>query len=578
MQPVNSSSLDEAAAELQAMGFVQISAMQWKHTAFDVGPYRIPLSVKFDEAFPRALPTVIVERQSLPRRLPHVESSGKICIGPSSGVLIDHTRPRQLVHDVLRLASAVLAESNSDTIERELYREFLAYWESKAKGLIYVDIDPLAPSRPVLLGHSPRAPSRLIAAEDKTRLERWCRSLGLKEVVQGRAYVMRLDRGFVPPDYDKQLSSQTLLEIIETRVNQTDFTSLWSWLEHEQLPATIILSLPGSEPTDRIIASAQIPFPWCPEHDKKFRKFRPGRFPRDWALKLALPFAIEVLGTQRVDSGFLVTRSGGDPSFASSTIAVLGVGSLGSHLATALASAGTGELRLIDPDVLTANNIYRHSLGASYIGAHKTKALANRLQIDFPSLRVQTREVPAETVLHTEPHWLLDCDMIAVAMGEETTELLLNEMLPPCLHRLHVWVEPLGLGGHVLAIPRDSSKGCYECLFGRLDDGRFANMASLAQPGQSFQRSLAGCAGTYTPFGDLDARNAAITAARTAGNLLSGQIKSPTLISWVGNTQSFLNNGFRLSSRGQYLVNRMSGETFQDFARPDCPVCGARPA
>src|SRR5437867_8391247 len=60
-------------------------------------------------------------------------------------------------------------------------------------------------------------------------------------------------------------------------------------------------------------------------------------------------------------------------------VAVIGCGSFGSAIAEMLARAGIGQLTLIDPDVLSAENLGRHVLTQKDLGRPKVEALRERL-------------------------------------------------------------------------------------------------------------------------------------------------------------------------------------------------------
>ncbi len=60
-------------------------------------------------------------------------------------------------------------------------------------------------------------------------------------------------------------------------------------------------------------------------------------------------------------------------------VAVIGVGSVGSAVADMLARAGVGRLTLVDPDVLSEDNLKRHVLTRESVGRNKAEAMAERL-------------------------------------------------------------------------------------------------------------------------------------------------------------------------------------------------------
>lgn len=61
------------------------------------------------------------------------------------------------------------------------------------------------------------------------------------------------------------------------------------------------------------------------------------------------------------------------------TVAICGLGGLGSNIATHLARAGIGKLILIDFDRVDISNLHRQGYKASQIGMYKTEALKDNL-------------------------------------------------------------------------------------------------------------------------------------------------------------------------------------------------------
>ncbi len=76
--------------------------------------------------------------------------------------------------------------------------------------------------------------------------------------------------------------------------------------------------------------------------------------------------------------------------FATSVVAVCGLGGLGSNIAVALARAGVGRLILIDFDCVEASNLHRQQYKASQVGMYKTDALYRNLLEIAPYIRLTT--------------------------------------------------------------------------------------------------------------------------------------------------------------------------------------------
>lgn len=60
-------------------------------------------------------------------------------------------------------------------------------------------------------------------------------------------------------------------------------------------------------------------------------------------------------------------------SFSAATVAICGLGGLGSNIAVALARAGVGKLILIDFDKVDISNLPRQQYKANQVGRYKTE-------------------------------------------------------------------------------------------------------------------------------------------------------------------------------------------------------------
>lgn len=79
--------------------------------------------------------------------------------------------------------------------------------------------------------------------------------------------------------------------------------------------------------------------------------------------------------------------------FFGATVAVCGLGGLGSNIAVALARAGIGKLILIDFDRVDISNLHRQQYKAGQVGSYKTEALLENLQEIAPYTEYETYTV-----------------------------------------------------------------------------------------------------------------------------------------------------------------------------------------
>lgn len=114
--------------------------------------------------------------------------------------------------------------------------------------------------------------------------------------------------------------------------------------------------------------------------------------------------------------------------FSLATIAVCGLGGLGSNIAISLARAGIGKLILIDFDRVDITNLHRQQYKASQIGRYKTDALSENLREIAPYIELETHTVQATESNVTE--LFKDTDIICEAVDNaEVKAMLTNTVL-----------------------------------------------------------------------------------------------------------------------------------------------------
>ena len=75
--------------------------------------------------------------------------------------------------------------------------------------------------------------------------------------------------------------------------------------------------------------------------------------------------------------------------FSSATVAICGLGGLGSNIAISLARAGVGKLILIDFDKVDITNLHRQQYKATQIGMNKSEALQENLMEIAPYISIE---------------------------------------------------------------------------------------------------------------------------------------------------------------------------------------------
>ncbi len=114
--------------------------------------------------------------------------------------------------------------------------------------------------------------------------------------------------------------------------------------------------------------------------------------------------------------------------FSCATVAVCGLGGLGSNIANTLARAGVGKLILIDFDRVDITNLHRQQYKAAQIGLLKTDALADNLLEIAPYVEIET--VTTRITEDNLTSLLGNADVICEAFDNpETKAMLVNGVL-----------------------------------------------------------------------------------------------------------------------------------------------------
>ena len=113
--------------------------------------------------------------------------------------------------------------------------------------------------------------------------------------------------------------------------------------------------------------------------------------------------------------------------FLATTVAICGLGGLGSNVAISLARAGIGKLILCDFDRVDITNLHRQQYKAEQIGMYKTDALTENLREIAPYIELETH---AERITEENAtHLLQNADIICEAFDNAETKAMLTNFL-----------------------------------------------------------------------------------------------------------------------------------------------------
>lgn len=113
--------------------------------------------------------------------------------------------------------------------------------------------------------------------------------------------------------------------------------------------------------------------------------------------------------------------------FSSATVAICGLGGLGSNIAVSLSRAGIGRLILIDFDIVDITNLHRQQYKASQVGTPKAAALSENLKEIAPYVTLETHQVRITEA--NAPLLLQQADIICEAFDNPQAKAMLTNLV-----------------------------------------------------------------------------------------------------------------------------------------------------
>ena len=414
--------------------------------------------VSIPSRFPDALLDVYVDLDAIQLRVFNCDRTGKLCLAPQSGVLIDANNPTGIVRDSVERAKGILARTGTNGEIANAADEFINYWDAsesqlcicnpdgETRSIQVIEIDKSAAGTTVPYGRSH------LVADDLSSADHWLSAVGLQRKHQMEGFFLRLEERFLPPRFGEAWKVENLLPVLRGCCSPKDLNACQTWLNASELPRLLVLAVP-TVTSGRALVAVQLP-EISPTAFRAAKKgFRPHRVPRWRQLEFSRKAGVFRYGLDRLDHSYMTGRAGAADSLMKKKVIVVGCGAVGSHLADQLCSLGIGHLLLVDHDSLESGNVHRHLLGVDDVGKNKARAVADLLQRKYPHFKLDIRGTRIETLLDELIGSADTYDLIAFSTGDETLERRMNELLGYRIIRVHTWVDPLSLGGGMFSSP-----------------------------------------------------------------------------------------------------------------------------
>lgn len=211
---------------------------------------------------------------------------------------------------------------------------------------------------------------------------------------------------------------------------------------------------------------------------------------------------IELIETKRCDYFFLNEQIGNDTTIINRKVAIVGVGSLGSYLASELVKLGIKDLTLYDGDTIEEENIMRHRAKLNW--SHTNKAGVMKMDLEFmhPEIIIDAKnEYLSPEILERDMN---NFDMIIFTVGSSDVQLMVNTIFKEANYDkpvIYSWLEAGGINSHILIVDY-SKEGCFECLYTDSEGNLINNKANKLFDEIVEQNTIRnGCGATRVAYG-----------------------------------------------------------------------------
>lgn len=398
----------------------------------------------------------LVDRSELAAELlAHIETATGICYASSVGLPFDNAKPGEAVLRMLAEAATTLERSYRGQGAAEVADEYQHYWRSEHSAW------SLLPRR----GPPGIAAAKLFAAERESS-----HGIMIAESDEIRGWTVKPLRdvlivrseGRIGPDGKK--GAPSTLPALER------WWGLQGALRHVSW-SRIATALADGAIVFAFAANALVGFrQLIPKHLSDAVRRGAIRRTKLPAMLAATKDAHMIERWSVADCSLerIITRNTPESvNLAGKAIALVGCGTIGSHLARMLVQSGAGSkqpFHLFDTESLDPGNLGRHLLNFADMGKMKAEALAAELERFHPDIRI-TPHV-AEAVANWEQ--LKACDLVIDVTGDWNVQCALNELFltnrgDRLAALLHAYVFANGVAAQSFLNLGDD-KACFRCL------------------------------------------------------------------------------------------------------------------
>lgn len=492
---------------------------------------QVQFIISLPPTFPDRLPTIYISRGDFKKiyPIPHLDVNRIVCTRDAEVICINDNKPGEAIEKLIEIALETIKKGINEENIGDFESEYLAYWNDKIEYALLALFNPSdTPSLVQICKLSGKIyGSELILSDDLKKLQHWIEPFNI-------TYTVLHDVLYLPFEQPIKSIPQTEKDILGM-INGTFTKEANQYISTFPSKPIIVVSFP--------LNGERMMFAWG--HKAWSDGFRPSA---SFQTRLLRDFPLERVGLIRLDKERILKRGGADKLSLSNNLSIgmIGCGSIGSQMVMSLAKCGVDKFCLIDPDLLNPENVARHLCGMVEAANKPPKVSAVKKKIinHFPDIDCVEYQGDVLDLLQREEIDLNIYDLLIVATANMAAERRINELVRKKIIRskvVFVWLEPHGVGGHILYVD-PSEGGCYKCCFNL--KGEF--LYSIAALGQQLDKRECGCQSTFWPYSSLDVEQFVAICTKKIFDMLENTATSTTLYSWMGDTDRFTRLGYRI--------------------------------
>lgn len=425
--------------------------------SFDSKLIEITLYICFEENLEINLPKIFLDKLSYEplKYVPHINSDLSICIiDESLNFFYSTDELPSIVLDFVSKAKAIIRDSeNEEYSKQEFNREFQAYWsisyskddKCNQNGLALIDHTIDNEVHAILFTRG-IGNYRYLIYNDRNLFSKFSDYLRKREIAYIPIPIFKVNYNKEVPPFEityeesKQYLGDDSFPDIKKQFNKfkgNDFLIIFKNIQNEY-------------------------YGWKYSHFEKINGFRNKS---NWE-KLTSPIIkekkVDRIKFSEITPNRLTKRTDGVERNLSLSINVIGLGSVGSNLMHFLSKLNLKEINLVDPDILSIENVYRYNYGLNFIHEYKTRVIQYNLLNKNPFVKVNTYEKSITDLINKKPSFFSDSDYSFLITGNTRSELyILDYLLQIKMEKplFIIWVEPYMASGQIMYIePSDILK------------------------------------------------------------------------------------------------------------------------